>query len=336
MIHVGAGSDGALVSSRVSSRLDRDDGTRKSRYHPTSLDEAMGHVRRTSGRYVLVGVPCMIRAARNLCRQDPVIRDRLHFFVGLVCGHMKTAGFAESLAWQLGVEPSALAAIDFRVKNLDRPSNDYDVLARSSDGSEVRAPTRSLIGTNWGHAAFQPEACNFCDDIFAETADIVFGDAWIPRFEADSRGTNVYVSRNRVIDEILDAGARRGDIHLEALEPRAVEASQGGNYRHRREGLAVRLADDIERGLSVPRKRVEPSTTHLDERRTAVIRHRREMARQSRLVFARAKELSDLGVYTSFMRREIRAHSRLEKPWLRRAAGRARRVARRLVSRVAR
>ncbi|WP_354003125.1 Coenzyme F420 hydrogenase/dehydrogenase, beta subunit C-terminal domain [Alteromonas mediterranea] len=35
---------------------------------------------------------------------------------------------------------------------------------------------RRACYTDWRYAFFQPNACNYCDDISAETADIVFGD----------------------------------------------------------------------------------------------------------------------------------------------------------------
>lgn len=40
------------------------------------------------------------------------------------------------------------------------------------------------------------KACDFCDDVFAETADIALGDAWLPEYVQDGNGTNVVVTRN--------------------------------------------------------------------------------------------------------------------------------------------
>jgi coenzyme F420-reducing hydrogenase beta subunit len=43
----------------------------------------------------------------------------------------------------------------------------------------------------WGAGFFQNSACNYCDDVVAETSDIAFGDAWVEPYSSDGRGTNV-------------------------------------------------------------------------------------------------------------------------------------------------
>src|SRR5690606_42116422 len=43
------------------------------------------------------------------------------------CGHQKSSGFAELLAWQLGVQPSNLLDINFRLKDLSKPASRYSV-----------------------------------------------------------------------------------------------------------------------------------------------------------------------------------------------------------------
>ena len=82
-------------------------------------------------------------------------------------------------------------------------------------GSRTRAETaaathRAAIDGNWAFGAFQPAACNSCDDVFAETADVVFGDAWLPQYTDDWRGTNVVVTRSPEADRILADGVRDG------------------------------------------------------------------------------------------------------------------------------
>lgn len=322
VIHVAsAGSPGSgshfqyVVSTKEGELSERT----KSQYAPTQFADVIAQVRGDGRRYVVVGVPCFIKACRLLARQDADLAKQLTLFVGLVCGHLKSEFFGESLAWQLGIQPTDLARVDFRVKVPGRPSSNYDFGAlRTGESSWISLPTTSLVGGNWGHAAMQPEACNFCDDIFAETADVVFGDAWLPRFASDWRGTNVVVTRNPSLDAIFDEGVARGEIVAERLSADEVAESQAGNFRHRRDGLAVRLADDLDAGLSVPRKRVEPGRDHVTERRTRLIRQRRAMSALSLEAFAKARENGDLDLYLRPMRRAIGAYRRIEHPLLRR------------------
>lgn len=334
VIHVGASNaaDSELFRHTISNH-ENAGSRRKSQYYATTMADALRTVKDTPQRYIVVGVPCFIRAARALCRENPVFAERLVFFVALVCGHYKTHAFAESLAWQLDVHPRDLAAVDFRVKNGDRTANDYDFAARSArTGSTVSAPVRSLAGGNWGHSAFQPEACNFCDDVVGETADVSFGDAWLPEFVSYPYGTNVVVSRNRILDHIFDAGAAEQDIKVFQASPDKVVASQAGGFRHRRDGLAIRLADDIAAGLSVPTKRVSPDQAeHISPKRVNLIRQRRRMAARSHDSFLAALEKDDLRIYLREYRREAARYQRIDVTFPRRMFFAIKRTGRRLL-----
>ena len=313
VIHVGRnGENGELFQYTISRDPASATARRKSQYYPTTLRDVLNTARREPQRYALVGIPCFIKAARLLCRDDESLGQSIRYFVGLVCGHMKTRFFAESLAWQVGIAPHELAAVDFRIKNPDRKASDYDFGALRRGATDyVQRRTQALVGGNWGHGAFQPEACNFCDDVFAETADVVFGDAWLPRYKDDWRGTNVVVTRNPEIDRILEDGATSGAIELETISVDEAAQSQAGGLRHRRDGLAVRLADDLRAGLSVPRKRVAPSATAAAGR-AALIRQRRDMSRLSLELFAEARRRHDLDAYLRPMGAAILAYRRLE------------------------
>ena len=328
-----SGESGQLFEYSV---IERDEvtGNRKSQYYAATMAEVLQGLPSSGRRFAIVGVPCFIRAARALCRERPEFARSLALFVSLVCGHYKTQAFGESLAWQLGVPPDDLAQVDFRAKRLDRGANDYDFAARAGhDDTWQQAPVRTLIGGNWGHSAFQPEACDFCDDVVGETADVSFGDAWLPQFVGDPRGTNVVVSRNRMIDALFDEGAARGEIELLEATAEDVIASQAGGFRHRREGLAIRLRDDEEAGLSVPRKRVSAAdAASATPKRVALIRQRRRMARLSHAAYARAVAARDLRLYLRAERAEIARYRRIDLTIRQRAADGAKRVVKRVLA----
>ena len=88
----------------------------KSRYYPVEISAVINQVKQEPGRYAIVGVPCFIKSIRLLAKQDPVIKERIQFCLGLVCGHLKTSRFADMFAWQCGIEPGQLTAINFRKK----------------------------------------------------------------------------------------------------------------------------------------------------------------------------------------------------------------------------
>ncbi|ALZ99142.1 Coenzyme F420 hydrogenase/dehydrogenase, beta subunit C-terminal domain [Corynebacterium glutamicum] len=287
--------------------------SRKSYYYASTMVDVLKLIEDDDRKFILVGVPCFIRAARLLCIERPEYSPKLVFFIGLVCGHYKTHQFAESLAWQVGVHPNDIEEVDFRMKDFEKPASEYSFGVRSR-GSEnwVTRKTRDLVGGGWGYNAFQPEACNFCDDVVGETSDVSFGDAWLPEFVQNGKGTNVVISRNPVVDQILGEGVEKGSIKLEEISKEQAELSQAGGFRHRREGLSVRLADDLAKGLSVPVKRVIPNRKAVPLLRRQLIRRRRAMAELSHNLFLEAKSRDNLQIYLDGMQREIDKYNNLD------------------------
>ncbi|AZQ76762.1 coenzyme F420 hydrogenase [Flaviflexus ciconiae] len=321
VLHVGSGNsvDG-MFAYVVSHSADELQSRRKSIYYSTSMADAILSVRGNGKRYALVGVPCFITAGRLLARNDVELRSQLSYFLGLVCGHLKSSAFAELLAWQLGIPPKELETVDFRVKNPAENAGSYDFSATSVTGETRQAPTSTLLGANWGLATFQLEACNFCDDVFAETADITFGDAWLPEFVSDWRGHNVIVTRHPLLAEIIEDGVTSGQVSRHDIGPDRSADSQAGNFRHRREGLQLRLHDDQSAGKWTPRKRVE-ATADINEKRKPIVRQRRELASTSHLLFEEAKELGSLEHFTNSIEPQVKSYMRLyREPFPKRAA----------------
>ena len=136
-----------------------------------------------------------------------------------------------------------------------------------------------------------------------------------------------------MIDTILDEAWASGEITLETLSADKAAQTQAGGFRHRREGLSVRLADDLAAGLPVPNKRVGPDARAVSPRRARLVRQRRKMAEISHVAFTRALVADDLDIYLNAMHREIRRYKRCEaSPW-RRLASRVKVIATQVLAR---
>lgn len=243
----------------------------KSRYHPVTLADILAHIRATPGRYAVVGVPCFIKAVQLLRAEEPVLRERIVTMLGLFCGHMKSARFVESFAWQLGVPHGRVRAVDYRRKDPGRPANWYTADLTLDDGKRAWRDWFHLADGDWGAGFFQSSACNMCDDVVAETADISFGDAWIEPYSSDGRGTNVAIVRSPAIDALVRDAIADGRLALEPATAEVVAHTQAAGLRMRREGLAYRLTWR-RRGIR-PVKRVAPSA-RLPLRRKLIYRIR--------------------------------------------------------------
>jgi coenzyme F420-reducing hydrogenase beta subunit len=273
---------GGFFRFRLSRSMDELFEGAKSRYHPVELSGILRTIRAEPGRYAIVGIPCFIKAVHLACRAEPVLAERITHTLGLFCGHMKSARFVESFAWQLGAPLPEVRAVDYRIKDEGRPANWYRAHLTLHDGSTRSEDWWQLADGDWGAGFFQSEACNWCDDVTGETADIAFGDAWVEPYSSDGRGTNVAVVRSPELLDMVRCGIAEGRLALAQVSADFVADTQAAGFRHRREGLAYRLTWRGTRFKRVrPVKRVSPSAGELPLRRRLIYRTRAAIARWS-------------------------------------------------------
>ncbi|OAP41777.1 coenzyme F420 hydrogenase [Sinorhizobium americanum] len=285
----GEGDRQPLFRYRISRTVEDVRDGAKSRYYPVEMSEIIEEIRRRPGRYAMVGIPCFVKAVHLLCRQDPVLRERIVFTLGLFCGHMKSARFVESFAWQMQARMGEVASVDFRLKDARRPANWYTVHLRLKDGSTRNKDWWHLVDGDWGAGYFQNSACNFCDDVVAETADISFGDAWVEPYSSDGRGTNVVVVRSPLLHQLIADAVEKRRLDLSEVDADFVVRTQAAGFRQRREGLAFRLS--WPRYGIKPNKRVVPKWSGLPARRMLIYWLRSAISAQSHRIFLAARAL---------------------------------------------
>ncbi|WP_104826956.1 Coenzyme F420 hydrogenase/dehydrogenase, beta subunit C-terminal domain [Rhizobium sp. NXC24] len=292
--------DRRLFRYTLSRSLDAIKAGAKSRYYPVEMSEVLETIRAIPGRYAIVGIPCFIKAVRLSCAADPILAERIAFTLGLFCGHMKSARMAESFAWQMGRDVSDVERLDYRVKCPDRPANWYRAQLTLRSGESRSRDWWDLADGDWGAGFFQNSACNFCDDVVAETADIAFGDAWKEPYSADGRGTNVVIVRSFVLLGLIRAGMKSGRLNLSDVDAAFVIATQAAGFRQRREGLAFRLSW-LRRGL-LPRKRIVAAMNGLSARRRMIYAVRYGISFWSHRVFWLARLLRWPRLYLAWAR----------------------------------
>ncbi|CCI52012.1 Coenzyme F420 hydrogenase/dehydrogenase, beta subunit C-terminal domain [Nostocoides jenkinsii] len=243
VIHVRPSEDSAaglhFEYAISSSSLEIADGA-KTRYSPVTLARVLETVRASNSAFAVVGVPCFIKAVRLLQEKEPVFAKRIVFTVGLVCGHMKSSLFTAALASEMGLAPGELRTIDYRAKGTVGPASDYNIELTREDGGSVVRPAREMFSYDWGKGLFRYPACDVCDDVLAETADISIGDAWLAPYVANPQGTSIVALRSQQAVELLSGSG--DEVCLEPVDADQIRASQAGGLRDRREGLAYRLS----------------------------------------------------------------------------------------------
>src|SRR5690606_29794543 len=271
----------------------------KSAYYPVNLKDPLSFIRENEGRYAITAIPCFSKAIRNICLYDTEMARKIKFIIGIICGHLKSSGFAESLGWQLGVEPHELRGIEFRGKIKGLNANEKGVFATDALGCRsITESSKKLLGGNWGYGFFKYKACDYCDDIVGETTDVSIGDAWIDELMKDDKGNNVLIIRNEIILEMIIKAIKEKRLQFTEVDENVIVQSQLGGIRHRREGLGYRLMNKIKNNQWVPIKRVEPSNK-LPYDRKRIYRVREEIRDASHRIFKKAKEINRFDYFSS-------------------------------------
>lgn len=210
----------------------------RSAYYPVSMIDILTTINNTPGNYAVVALPCMARALRLLCLKHPILKKRIKYVFGLVCGQIKTAHFSEFLAAKNGF--ANLQDIVFRVKDKKYPNTNWGIKVVGDAGKE-KIMHFSDIDRFWSDRYFTPMSCNVCTDVFAETADATFMDAWLPEFSTFSEGWSLAVIRDK---SLLALFKEFSVIYPQAFQQISIDkvlASQEGVLVSKREDVYWRL-----------------------------------------------------------------------------------------------
>jgi coenzyme F420-reducing hydrogenase beta subunit len=234
-----------LFRSKVCSRSVEIRECSGSSYYPVEFSRVLHEVLTVEARYAIVALPCVAKALRLAARKNKTLGDRICYVLGLTCGQSKSAFFTEYTCALAGGDPAGLEEVRFRIKDPQRSARDHGIqLTWTQDG--VDRHTRTIFweegpGRAWSKRYFTPEACNYCDDVFAETADASFMDAWLPPYVSDSAGTSIVVIRHPILRSLFAEGVQAGTLQAAPISVDAAIESQRSARRAKGETLRKRL-----------------------------------------------------------------------------------------------
>lgn len=227
-------------------------------YYPVEMSQVIKTILDKPGRYAIVGLPCFLKGLRLASQKNKKLKERITVTVGLVCGQMKSTHYTAYLS-TLANAGGKLQKVNYRGKSPDKPANNYYFHCINENGDEGTIFLKDGVAEAWVNRWFTPNACNFCDDVFAELADVVFMDAWLPEYSSDSRGTNLAIVRTPFINDLILKCSKEKLIDIDNISIEKVIESQQGVIDLKQKSLAYRLYLAKKNGLKVPVKRVEMS-----------------------------------------------------------------------------
>lgn len=227
-------------------------------YYPVEMSEVIQKILEIPGRYAITGLPCFIKALRLAAQKNRKLREKIVITIGLVCGQMKSKHYTEYIAALSGNGNSGkLQRVYYRGKSPDKLASNYYYQFIDEYGSQHKIFWNEGVSEAWINRWFTPNACNYCDDIFAELADVTFMDAWLPEYSRDSRGTNLVLVRSLEVQDIIQKGIEKAEINVNKISVEKVIQSQAGIIEYKRKQLSYRLYLAEQKERKTPEKRVE-------------------------------------------------------------------------------
>ena len=232
---------------------------RGSVYGQLSLSSVLGQVGadRSGARYGVACLPCQAKALRLLITQCDWARDRFPLVVGLVCGHQVTTDFSAFVAERSGSAGGRVVAFRDSAGSAHAGDSSMRVIEPGRDDRLI--PFAEWAGP-WAQGWFTLDACRWCEDVFAELADVTCMDAWLPEFQSDERGTSLVLCRTAETARMIDAGIERGELDGGSIGIDRVKASQSDAVRVKRRLVAQRMRRAEDGGHPHPPRRLLPAS----------------------------------------------------------------------------
>lgn len=183
----------------------------KSKYCPVPANLALKQILDSPNgeKYAVVGLPCHIQGIRKAEIANKKLMEKIVLHLGLFCNHAPTFLATEYLLKKLKINYGSIKKLDYRGEG-------WPGKTKIQYGNQ-----ELLLPFSWkyvGSYYFTPFRCFLCSDGLNELADLSFGDAWIPKFSADTIGNSVIISRNTFCNNILWEMQTKELIDIEVMK----------------------------------------------------------------------------------------------------------------------
>lgn len=230
-----------------------------SKYYPVEISKVLPEILKESEehRYAVIGLPCVLHAVRRATLCYPRLARRVRYLLGILCNHCPGTYYTEYLCALSGISMSRVERVDYRCKE-STSAVDFQFRAWVDGAWSRPVGMIGLPSHVWNRQYFAYNACGYCDDVFAEAADAVFMDAWLPKYLSETRGTSIVLVRDAGIDHLLRAGREGSLCELDEITLEDVKASQASVIGYKRHSIGQRIIARRQQGRWLPQMRVKP------------------------------------------------------------------------------
>jgi coenzyme F420 hydrogenase subunit beta len=202
-------------------------------YHNVNSERAVEILKTTTGRFLLVAIPCHLTAIRKWQATYPDQQTgTIEFTGGLICGWMLSRHTIGHFSRFMGIDPKGLKNVTYR-----GGGKIGDFVLYTPDGPKAfsRRPQyfthRHMIPFRVAFSrTYSAKRCMVCIEHLNLLADIVVGDAWLKAFANDPIGTSIIMTRSQQAEITLQDMVARGLIEIAKASEADIIESQNKEF----------------------------------------------------------------------------------------------------------
>ena len=196
-------------------------------YHNINFANAIDLLKKASGKYLLIALPCQMTSIELFTNKKKYrrLKEKIYAKVVLICGYVLDRTSVEAIAHYK----------HFDMKEITYRGNGRDILINMRSGSKKSEYNTiypenmdEMINARMMYDNFLPQlGCLYCVDHLGYCADLVVGDAWLEKYRDDKIGTNIIISRTRKAEELI---RRMTSFEFIEASHEDIVESQGVHY----------------------------------------------------------------------------------------------------------
>ena len=206
----------------------------KSKYCPVPANIALKEIlgSKDSERFAVVGLPCHIHGIRKAEQINKKLKEKIVLHIGIFCSQTPNFWGTKLLLERMKIKREEVIKLDYRGEGW--PGSMKICL---KDGELLLRDYWSFIGSSF----FIPTRCLMCSDQTSESADISFGDAWLPELSDDKIGKSIVISKSEIEEKILHTMKLKNRIELKEVSVKKVVQSQQNLLYFKKKNLKARI-----------------------------------------------------------------------------------------------
>lgn len=212
----------------------------KTKYLPVTLSEIFEFIKNDNRRFGISAVACFLKAIKLTETYTPNLSSKVLIKVGIICGGLKSGFFTDYLAQKAELKIQNFENPNYRDKTNSKNALDYSFTAKDKLSGSLKSVKMRELGDMWGTGMFKSLACDFCQDVTANLADISVGDAWIKPYLSDPNGTSIFITRSKICESLVQEGVSCSELKADELSRKQFVSSQSGSFSHRHSNALIR------------------------------------------------------------------------------------------------